>query len=131
MSFEYETEKREFVRVPIEMAVRYKYLSRALDLGDDTVYEGTTRNLSGAGLLLIGKLPKPEWITPLLMEKIVVGINLLLPSAEEPIKALTRVAWIEAIQEGQDRVAFGLKFKEITKQSQDDIFRYVIRSQMK
>ena len=131
MSFEYETEKREFVRIKMDIPIRYKYLSRTIELGTDIVYEGITRNLSGAGLLLIAKLPKAEWLTGLLMQQIVIGINLQLPSLEEPVKALTRVAWIEAIPEDTDRCAMGLKFKEITKESQDEIFRYVIRSQMR
>ena len=131
MSFEYETEKREFVRIKTDVPVRYKFLSRTLEIDDTAVHEGRTRNISGAGLLLIGKLPKDEWLTPLLMEKIVVGVNIMLPYSEEPIKALTRVAWIEGVQEDSGDCALGLKFKEITKDSQDEIFRYVIRSQMK
>ena len=130
MSFEYETEKREFVRIKVDIPIRYRFLSRDMELGDDVVREGVTRNISGSGLLLVGTLPKPEWITPLLMQKIVVGVNILLPSIEKAVKALTRVAWIEAIPEGADRCAMGLKFREITKEGQDEIFRYVIRSQM-
>lgn len=132
MSFEYEVEKREFVRIKVDIPIRYKYLSREVELGDDDkVFEGGTRNISGAGMLLIGKLPNPAWLTPLLMEKIVIGVNIMLPSVTEPIKALTRVAWIEAMPEGPDRCVMGLKFKEITKESQDSIFKYVIRSQMR
>ncbi|TET37131.1 MAG: hypothetical protein E3J72_06755 [Planctomycetota bacterium] len=130
MSFEYETEKREFVRIKVDIPVRYRFLSRELDLGDDKVRGGVTRNISGSGLLLLGQLPKPDWITPLLMQHIVVGVNILIPKLINPVKALTRVAWIEAIPEGADKCAMGLKFREITKEGQDEIFRYVIRSQM-
>lgn len=131
MSFEYETEKREFVRIKVDIPVRYKFLSRDFELDEDNVREGITRNISGSGLLLLGHMPQPEWITPLLMQRIVLGVNILLPMIENPVKALTRVAWIEAIPEGADRCAMGLKFREITKEGQDEIFRYVIRSQMR
>jgi len=131
MSFEYETEKREFVRIKVDVPVRYRFLSRELEIDDDNVREGITRNISGSGLLLLGQLPKAEWITPLLMQRIVVGVNILIPALADPVKALTRVAWIEAIPEGVDRCAMGLKFREITKEGQDEIFRYVIRSQMR
>jgi hypothetical protein len=64
------------------------------------------------------------------MEKIVIGVNLLLPSLPVPIKALTRVAWVEAIQEGTDRCAMGLTFKEISKDNQDEVLKYMIRAQL-
>ena len=37
----------------------------------------------------------------------------------------------KAIKEGDDRCAMGLKFKEITRESQDDILKYVIKSQLR
>ncbi len=132
MAFSYETERREFVRIRVDVPVRYKFLSRTIDVPKDKIFEGTTRDISGSGLLLVGKIPKLDWIPMLLLEKIVIGINILLPaSPESPVKALTRTGWIEAIKEGDDRCAIGLKFKEITRESQDDILRYVIKSQLK
>lgn len=130
MSFEYQTEKREFVRIHIDVPIRYKFLSRVVDIDDDAVYEGTTSNLSGAGLLLVGKLPSVSWIPGLLMGKILLGINLILPSLELPIKALCRVAWVEALEEGSEKCAMGLKFREITKENQDEIMKYIIKAQM-
>jgi c-di-GMP-binding flagellar brake protein YcgR len=126
----YESERREFVRINVDIPVRYKFLSREVDLQDDSIYQGHTSNLGGGGLLLIGKVPNPSWYVDLLTQKIVVGVNLLLPSSPEPVKALCRVAWLEAIEEGH-KVAMGLKFKEITRNHQDEIYRAVIRAQLK
>lgn len=131
MAFSYDTERREFVRIRVDVPVRYKFLSRTVAMPKDDIFEGTTRDISGSGLLLVGRVPKLEWIPLLLLERIVIGINIMLPSSGTPLKALTRAGWIEAIKEGDERCAMGLKFKEITRESQDDILKYVIKSQLK
>lgn len=125
----YESERREFVRIRVDVPVRYKFLSKVVDCGDE-VHEGTTGDLGGGGLLLLGKVPNPAWYVDLLTQRIVVGINVLLPSSQEPVKALCRCAWIEA-SESPNRVAMGLKFKEISRDSLDEIFKYVIKAQLK
>ncbi len=126
----YDAERREFIRVRAELPVKYKFLSHDAAFECDDVSSGTTNNLSGGGLLLVGKIPNTDWITGLLMERIVIGINLFLPTNPEPVKALTRVAWIEAMDEGVHTCSMGLRFKEITKQHLDAIFKYVIKAQM-
>ena len=124
----YESERREFIRVNVDVPVRYKFLSRVVEVPDE-VYEGVTSNLGGGGLLLVGRIPNPAWYVELLTQRIVVGVNLHLPSMTDPLKALCRVAWIEASD--NQRVAMGLKFKEISRESLDEIFRYVIKAQLK
>ena len=126
----YEPERREFVRVTADIIVRYKFLSTDPFRKFEEIYEGKTNNISGGGLLLVGKIPDFKMITELLMQRIVVGVNIILPSNPEPIKALSRVAWIEAIDESSQECAMGLKFKEITKEHQDKIFQFIIRSQL-
>jgi hypothetical protein len=130
MSFEYESARREFVKVNTEISVRYKFLSKSVELGDESIYEGSTSRISGSGFLLMGRIPSVSWIPALLMEKIVIGVNILLPSLPVPVKALTRVAWLEAFPEGSDRCALGLMFKEIAKASQDEVLKYMIRAQL-
>ena len=126
----YRPERREYVRVKAKIPVKYKYLSHNPSFSCDTVFEGTTSNISGGGVLLEVELPDREWITDLLMQRLIVGVNILLPNAPEPIKALTRVAWIEAVEPSSGKCAMGLQFKEITKEQQDYIFQFIIRSQM-
>ena len=130
MGFEYESEKREFVRIKIDVPVRFKYLSSTETLEDDRVHEAITRNLSGSGILLVTKLPPESYVVPLLEERIFIGMNLLLPSKEDPIKALARVAWIESVDQKSGKCGLGLKFREITQESQDEIFKYIIRAQI-
>jgi c-di-GMP-binding flagellar brake protein YcgR len=126
----YDMERREFIRVRAELPVKYRFLSHEPGLVTDEILDGSTNNLSGGGLLLVGEVPNADWITGLLMERIVVGVNLILPGAPEPVKALTRVAWVEALDERAHRCSLGLKFKEITKEHLDRIFKYVIKAQM-
>lgn len=127
----YEQERREFVRVKLEVPVRYKFLAKDRtepELGH--VYEGTTWNISGGGLLLSGRIPVLSWLPDLLLQKVLIGVNVLLPGSDAPIKALARVAWVETIDEGTQRCGIGLKFREITTADRDMIFQFVIRSQM-
>lgn len=131
MTLPYEQERREFVRVRVQIPVRYKFLSKVRTGKEmDEVYEGATTNLGGGGLLLLGKIPLVDWIPELLMQKIVIGVNLLLPHDEAPIKALTRVAWVETFDEATMKCNLGLKFKEITQADKDRIFKFVIKVQM-
>ncbi|MCE9582300.1 MAG: PilZ domain-containing protein [Planctomycetes bacterium] len=131
MTLPYEQERREFVRVRVQIPVRYKFLSKVrTGAAMEEVYEGATTNVGGGGLLLLGRIPVIDWIPELLMQKIVIGVNLLLPHDEAPIKALTRVAWVESFDEVTMKCNLGLKFKEITQADKDRIFKFVIKVQM-
>ena len=130
MSVEQEFEKKEFVRINTDIPIRYKFLSKSVPLDEQGIFEGSTSNLSGSGLLLVGKIPSISWIPGLLTEEILIGINLLLPSLDIPIKALARVSWAEAMTKGADKCALGLRFKEISKEHQDEILKYIIKAQI-
>lgn len=126
----YDSERREFVRIKTSLSVRYKFLTHDGEDMEDKIREGTTKNISGGGLLLVGNVPEVSWIPELLMQKIIVGVNVLLPDNPEPVKALTRVAWVEAFEESTGKCAFGLMFREIVREHQDKIFKFIIKSQM-
>ena len=130
MSFHHQTERREFVRISSDVPVRYKFLSKTVPVDGEGIYEGTTNHVSGHGMLLVGKIPGLTWIPGLLMEEIILGVNILLPSTDIPIKALARVAWVESITKGSDKCPMGLHFKEVSKESQDELLKYVIKVQI-
>jgi c-di-GMP-binding flagellar brake protein YcgR len=132
MSSGFDSERRDFVRIKVALSVRYKFLSRdvAFATQADEIFEGSTSNVSGGGLLLKARVPDLQWLAPLLMERIVIGLNIHLPHDEAPVKALTRVAWIEAIEEGTQKCLLGLRFKEVSQDDQDRILQYIIRCQM-
>src|SRR6266850_1967209 len=97
MSIEFKSSKREFVHINTDIPIRYKFLSKSVPVDSEGIFEGITTNLSGHGLLLVGKVPSISWIPGLLTEEILIGVNLILPSLDLPVKALTQVAWVEAI----------------------------------
>ncbi|MGE3164218.1 MAG: PilZ domain-containing protein [Planctomycetota bacterium] len=125
-----QPERKQFVRLANDIPIRYKFLAKMIDLGPEQIHEGVTSSLSGGGCLMFGRIPSLNWIPALLMGKIRVGVNLLLPSLDQPIKALCRVAWVEAFEEGSDRVSLGLAFDDLPKESQDEIMKHIIRTQM-
>jgi Tfp pilus assembly protein PilZ len=125
-------ERREFLRVSCSVPVKYKFLSRIRDYPEmETIYDGVTRNLSKGGLLLEGEIPDVDWASEILTQKIVIGVNLFLANAPNPVKALTRIAWIEPIATDTRLTAFGLMFKEIDRVSEDLITQFVIREAMR
>lgn len=131
MAFFYESEKREFVRVGVAVPVKYRLISQSPDVSapDDT-HDGETQNIGAGGLLLVGPIPRADLITDLLVQKIVVGVRIALPGEDEPVEALCRAAWLEAIDQEENRCSLGLSFKEITSEAQDTLFRFIISSRM-
>jgi len=129
--FEYHSQRREFVHTSTDIPIRYKLLSKEIKLDKDEIFEGTTSNLAGGGCLLVGRIPSFNWIPALLMGQIRLGINMLLPSVDKPVKSLCKVAWIEEIPESRDRIVMGLRFEDIHKDDQDQVMKYLIRAQMR
>lgn len=127
----FDQDRREYVRVKADIPVRYKFLAKHItNPCIEDIYQGITNNISGGGILLAGVVPDMSWVSDLLMQRIVVGINFALPADTEVIKALTRVSWIESFDEKTQQCLMGLKFKEITTSDRDKIFKHIIRSQL-
>lgn len=130
MTSTFEFEKREYVRIPVTLGIRYKFLTQT-DIGVDLdhVHEGTSQNIGTGGILLKAKLPDHAWLSRLLTHTMLVGVNILIPSQENAVKALCRVAWSSAVAEG-NFVMLGLSFQEISEEDRNSITKYVIRAQM-
>ncbi|MFH0888210.1 MAG: PilZ domain-containing protein [Planctomycetota bacterium] len=127
----FDSERRGYIRIKNELTVRYKFISSTIsDSRLNEIYTGTTTNISGGGIMISGVIPNSFWIPELLMQRIVIGLNFLLPQESEPIKTLTRVAWVETIDENTHLCLLGLKFKEITSQDTDKIFKFIIHNQL-
>lgn len=131
MAFFYESEKREFVRVGAVVPVKFRLISQdpEVEVPDDFL-DGETQNIGAGGMLLTGAMPQYELITELLMQKVVIGVRIDLPGASEPVEAIARVAWLDAIDEEAGKCSLGLAFKEITSDAQDALFRFIISSRM-
>ncbi len=127
----FDSDRREYIRIRSELLVRYKFLGSGIpDPNLDKIYQGKVTNISGGGIMILGPIPDARWIPELLMQRMVIGINFSLPNEEEPVKTLTRAAWIETIDENAHLCSMGLKFKEITTKDTDKIFRFIIRNQL-
>lgn len=125
------TERREFFRTRCDVPVRFQFIAPHLrDAELAGHHEGVTNNLSGGGLLLQGTLPKLDWVPDLLMQKMAVGVTVLLPMDPSPVAALARVSWIETINERTRQCRLGLRFREITSQDRDRLFQFVIKGQL-
>ncbi|MHC4548906.1 MAG: PilZ domain-containing protein [Planctomycetota bacterium] len=131
MTASFDFERRQFIRLPLAVPVRYKFLSREMRGEDmDTVHEGISQNIGAGGLLLRGKLPDSSWLSKLLTRKMYIGVNVMLPNYERPVKALTRVIWASSVQSETGLLVMGLEFQEITNKDRDLITQYIIRAQM-
>ena len=122
------SEKRQFVRVPVDIEVKYRFIGPSgVAPTPDATYSGKTGNVGAGGLLLVAQLPEAELIADLLMGKVAVALELFLPE-HDSISALSRVAWLETVDEQNNTCSIGLTFKEITASAQDALFRFVINS---
>ncbi|MCD6404943.1 MAG: PilZ domain-containing protein [Planctomycetes bacterium] len=118
-------EHRKFVRINLSLRVKYRFISTGPDFAEERVYEGQTNNIGGGGLLLTGQVPSVDWITELLMEKVLLALTVDLPEGP-PVQAIARVAWLEAIDQNTEVCQLGLTFKEITGENRDRILDFVI-----
>jgi hypothetical protein len=59
-----------------------------------------------------------------------VGLSLGLPERSRPVKALSRLAWVEGFEGNTRKVNMGLWFREITREARDAIVDFVVESQM-
>lgn len=126
----YEKERREFVRVSVEVPVSYRFLSHDSSFEAPETYEGVTQDLSGGGLLLQAKVPDPDWIPGLLTERIFFGVEIRLPGCEKPVRALTRASWVQSAKGEENACLVGLRFKEITRKDMDSVFKFVIEKKL-
>ena len=109
-----ETDRRDYPRLKRSLPLRYKFLSTTMeDPAFDRVNDGSTHNISLGGMLMVGPIPKLDWLKDLLIGRISVGVNLLLPGREQPVKCLTRVAWIEAVDQEAISMRMGLRIIDI------------------
>lgn len=121
-------ERREFARIRHALAVRYKFLSGSVkDPEMEAILDGTTSNLSLGGLLLVGPLGKVDWLKDLLLGRIQVGVNIALPTSVDPVKALTRLSWIEAKEPDTVTYRMGLRILDISAESRGALSEFLSR----
>jgi len=124
-------ERRRYVRVKASVRVRYKFYHCFEETQSSEVSEGLTENISSGGIFLRGKIPKAEWVPELLQRKMVMALKIFLPTEQEPVKALARLAWIEGTKEEErENWAMGLEFQEMSAEDRDKLTLFVIKTQL-
>jgi hypothetical protein len=109
-----ESDRRDYPRLKKSVSVRYKFLSSTVkDPAMERICDGVTQNISMGGLLLVGPVPRLDWLKDLLLGRINIGVNLVVPAQVYPIKVLTRVAWLEATDEQAMNMRIGLRILEV------------------
>ncbi|MBI5359433.1 MAG: hypothetical protein HZA48_02495 [Planctomycetes bacterium] len=129
----YELQKLDLPKINTGLMLRFKFLSKTLkDPAFEEVYEGSTNYMSGEGLLMTSQqAPFLKWINQLINQEIMLGINIILPSEEQPLKALGKFAWLEINEDNPPKMAVGLKFKQLAPADKEKIFKFTIKSQFK
>ena len=105
-------EKRRFKRVDTNIPVQFKDLRKAGELPAGSL----TRNLSEGGVCF-----KTNRFVSLAC-RLVVEIS--LPSATKPVKAISKVAWIRKVP-SSDQYELGNQFLEISKEDKAHIMQFV------
>lgn len=109
------TEKRQSPRVKTSIPVRYKELRE----GAETVSVGSITGDISTGGLRFGTNKFISTACRLILE-------LDIPTLTKPIKALSKVAWIQEANAGDDyQYQVGSQFMEITKKDQELIATYL------
>ena len=123
------TERRRYVRVKASVRVRYKFYHCFNETPSSEVCEALTENIGTGGIFLRGKIPEAEWVPELLQHRMVLALKIFLPTEQEPVKGLARVAWIEGMEEGESW-AMGLEFQEMSTEDRDKLTLFVIKTQL-
>jgi len=126
----YDTERRQFVRIPLSVPVRFTLLSTESGARLGSTFSGKTHNIGAGGILVAGEMPPVEDVTALIVQRLVLAGQLDLPDDPEPVRFLGRVAWIEDIDTDDGTCTLGVMFKELTQLDRDRIYQFVIRSTM-
>ncbi len=122
-----ESDRRDYPRLKRTLPLRFKFLSSSIqDPALDRVSDGATHNISLGGMLLVGPIPKLDWLKDLLIGRISVGVNLLLPNHETPVKVLTRVAWIEAVDQDAISMRMGLRIIDIPSEQRKTLSDFLL-----
>lgn len=108
-------EKRRFNRADANLALQYRNLRKS----NDPLALSVSRNISEGGVCFTSS----EFIS--LACRLVVEIS--LPNAPKPVKAISKVAWIRKLPAG-DQYQLGNQFLEMTKEDKAHIMNFVSRA---
>ncbi|MCX7702483.1 MAG: PilZ domain-containing protein [Planctomycetota bacterium] len=121
---------RQFGKIQADISVLYKFITKDTGTPEQSVHQGTSRDISATGLTLRAQLPEPSILHSIISGNTYIGLNIILPNRESPVKALSRLIWLEIDERDPRFIHMGLKFVTIDKSDKDELTRFVIRSQI-
>ena len=126
-----KSERRRYIRLePKEpISVRFKVVEESRSRKAAAADQAKTRSVSAGGMFLEIPLLKPEMLDGLLRGTHLLSLQIDIPDASHPIKALARVVWVETEKEVKsDKYGVGVSFLGIREEDRDKIVNYVIDS---
>ena len=122
---------RKYVRFNTELSVKYRLISVDPNRPvESEVFEGFTHNISQGGMLLIGRLPNPDYVSMLLRNKIVMALSFTLPGDTYVLKSLCHAAWVESVIEFPGLTTFGINFSEMVQEDREKVLAYILKNQI-
>lgn len=126
-----ESERRRYIRLEPKqpVSVRFKVVEESRSRKVAAADQAKTRSVSAGGMFLEIPFLKPEMLAGLLKGTHLLSLQIDIPDASHPIKALARVVWVEAEKEVKsDKYGVGVSFLGIREEDRDKIMNYVIDS---
>jgi len=115
-------QKREYVRLQVSLPVRFRLLSEdnAGDNQDDTIFQGSTIDISAGGLLLATRA--------LLQKDQRIELELQLPD-QDALYCKARVIRVWDRKRETDDFRVAVEFYDITDRIKDRIFKFIFQKQ--
>jgi len=127
-------ERRETVRLELTVPVEYTLINDIRSTELSKRRRASVTNISSRGVRIESDEIDDSLIEELYNGKIKIGLEMRLPDADVPLKALAKVAWLTKgwkEQDGRAKYVMGLEFVDITTAHQDLIRGYIIDSYLK
>ena len=117
------------MRVPTAIEVKYKLISKLPTYQTDAVFSGELLDIDRQRAVTSGSLPGEAWKDGLLQGRVLMGLNIFLPSESVAIKILTNVEAVRpnpAGVPGSTDTHFVLNFREISEDHHRRIVRFIV-----
>lgn len=117
------------MRVPESIDVQFKLLSKLSRFQDDTIYDGSLIDIDRQNAIVAGPLPDRSWIPALTDGKVLLGMNVFLPTSSVALKILTEVERVEPNPDGEPGAAewlFVCNFREISPDHHRRMIRFIV-----
>ena len=106
-------ERRKFIRLDVPVNISYN------EIGNDTIYRATTKNISADGLRFESRIASLE-------ESSRVELRLIIPKARNPVHLIGKVVWKRKLS-SEDGAPFdvGIELDEIEEDNKNTFLKFL------